>query len=197
MAVTDHSELESRTSKRARILDAALDLFVEHGFHGTAVPALADRAGVGAGTIYRYFENKEALVNELYRACKAEVASHVTACMSLEVEPRELFARFWRTTVGYASAHPRAFAFLELHHHASYLDADSRAMEERVYTLSESFLGWMRERMAIKDLPPPIMMAVVYGALIGFVRGAWEGRYPLDETHIAAAELCAWEAIRR
>jgi len=46
-----------RGDKRETILAAALELFVERGFYGTAVPEIAERAGVGAGTIYRYFES--------------------------------------------------------------------------------------------------------------------------------------------
>src|SRR5438067_8425981 len=42
--------------KREAIMSAALELFVERGFYGTAVPEIAERAEVGAGTIYRYFE---------------------------------------------------------------------------------------------------------------------------------------------
>ncbi|MGN6106845.1 MAG: helix-turn-helix domain-containing protein, partial [Kofleriaceae bacterium] len=53
--------------KREAIIAAALELFVERGFFGTAVPEIAERAGVGAGTIYRYFESNEALVNAIYR----------------------------------------------------------------------------------------------------------------------------------
>ena len=68
----------SKTDKRGAILEAALSLFVERGFHGTAVPALADRAGVGAGTIYRYFKNKEGLVNELYREWKSALIARAT-----------------------------------------------------------------------------------------------------------------------
>ena len=52
--------------KHQKILSAALELFANRGFHGTAVPDVAKLAGVGAGTIYRYFENKEALVNAVY-----------------------------------------------------------------------------------------------------------------------------------
>lgn len=54
-------------SKRELIMNAALALFVERGFDGTTVPMISEKAGVGAGTIYRYFENKEALVNSLYQ----------------------------------------------------------------------------------------------------------------------------------
>ena len=53
-------------SKHEAILDAALALFVERGYHGTAVPAIAERAGVAAGTIYHHFESKEQLVNAVF-----------------------------------------------------------------------------------------------------------------------------------
>src|SRR5678816_3665327 len=56
--------------KRRRILDAALGVFAAKGYHGTSVPEVADAAGVGVGTLYRYFEDKNALVNELYRDAK-------------------------------------------------------------------------------------------------------------------------------
>lgn len=187
----------ARANKRELILDAALELFVDRGFHGTAVPALAQKAGVGAGTIYRYFENKESLVNELYRQCKTGIASHVIGRISTDMAPREMFSQFWRSTIEWAADNPRAFAFLELHHHASYLDAESSAVEERAYTLCGSLLSLMKDRGAVKDIDPAVLMTVVYGALIGFIRGAWENRYALDDEHIGSAETCVWEAIRR
>src|SRR5689334_3642043 len=56
--------------KRRIILDAALRVFAAKGYHGTTVPEVADASGVGTGTLYRYFANKEALVNEVYRDAK-------------------------------------------------------------------------------------------------------------------------------
>src|SRR5262245_28981195 len=68
----------SRGSDKAEaIMAAALELFIKRGFYGTAVPEIAERAGVGAGTIYRYFESKEALVNAIYRQQKLEFAKLV------------------------------------------------------------------------------------------------------------------------
>lgn len=188
---------DPRTDKRRAILEAALELFVERGFHGTAVPAVARSAEVGAGTIYRYFENKEALVNELYRQWKTKLVTTVASDLSTDCPPRDIFACFWNRTVEFARRHPRAFAFLELHHHASYLDDESRQVEERVLLLAKGLLATMQERRAIKPISLPLIMHLVHGALIGLVRGAWEGRYPLDDEHVAAAEQCAWEAIRQ
>jgi len=54
---------------RARIVEAAYRLFIEQGFHATPMAQIADRAGVGAGTIYRYFPDKDGLI----RAAHEEV----------------------------------------------------------------------------------------------------------------------------
>lgn len=52
---------------RKKLVRAALDLFTTHGYHATTTPAIAARAGVAEGTIYRHFPSKEALLNEVFR----------------------------------------------------------------------------------------------------------------------------------
>lgn len=52
-------ELEAR--RRTQILDTAAKVFAGFGFAGTQVQVIADRLGVGNGTVYRYFPTKEAL----------------------------------------------------------------------------------------------------------------------------------------
>jgi len=47
--------------KRQAILDQAIQIFAECGFRGTDIQVIADRAGVGKGTVYRYFHNKDDL----------------------------------------------------------------------------------------------------------------------------------------
>ena len=48
--------------------------FAERGYDGTTIPMIAEKAKVGAGTIYRYFENKEALVNSLFSKSMLELS---------------------------------------------------------------------------------------------------------------------------
>lgn len=55
----------STESARARIRQAALDLFLEHGYHGTSMRQIARRAGVGLAAIYNHVPSKEALFLEL------------------------------------------------------------------------------------------------------------------------------------
>ena len=58
---------EQAEQTRARILDAAGELFVEGGFAGTSVAAIAGRAGVSAETVYQAFGSKPALLDALVR----------------------------------------------------------------------------------------------------------------------------------
>jgi AcrR family transcriptional regulator len=60
------------------LLRAALELYTSIGFRATTTPAIAARAGVAEGTIYRHFSGKESLLNEAYREAQrwgAEVVS--------------------------------------------------------------------------------------------------------------------------
>ena len=59
---------------RSRLLAAAQELIEEGGYGAASVIAIADRAGVAAGTLYRHFSSKEELFVELFRSvCDREV----------------------------------------------------------------------------------------------------------------------------
>src|SRR5262245_31156210 len=93
--VAEQRRNERPTDKREAILSAALELFAERGFHGTAVPLVAEKAGVGAGTIYRYFESKEALVNALFQQWKEAIGSAVLTDFPFQSPVREQFHAFF------------------------------------------------------------------------------------------------------
>lgn len=50
-----------KEQKKARIIKAAAQVFADRGFSGTVMADIADRAGIGKGTLYEYFDSKEDL----------------------------------------------------------------------------------------------------------------------------------------
>src|SRR3989442_15325829 len=52
---------------RQRLVHAALELFTARGYETTTTAEIARKAGVAEGTIYRHFQSKQHLLNELYR----------------------------------------------------------------------------------------------------------------------------------
>ena len=182
--------------KREAIMTAALELFVERGFYGTAVPEIAERAGVGAGTIYRYFESKDALVNEIYREQKMLFGQVALDDFPAGVATREQFRVLWTRMAKFAIEHPSSFVFLELHHHARYLDAQSRQVEQRMTGLFRQVVIGAQARGELKPGDPRVLMGLVMGGFIGVIRGCVDDDRPLGEADWKLAEQCMWEAIR-
>lgn len=56
---------EKMPAGKKKVILAALDLFSNRGFHATTTAAIAKKAGVSEGTIYKYFKSKEDLLSAL------------------------------------------------------------------------------------------------------------------------------------
>lgn len=183
--------------KREAILAAALSLFAERGFHGTAVPEIAERASVGAGTIYRHFENKEAIVNALYQRWKTALGAATIDDFPYDASARAQFDHFASRVFAFARKHPEALKFLEAHHHSTYLDAASRSLEARLLEPARAFFEAQLRAKVVRKAPVEVLFAVTWGGLMGVVRGAWEGHYALDAKIEEQARDAIWDAIRR
>jgi AcrR family transcriptional regulator len=60
-------ELVSRGERtRSEILQAAHDLFVQQGFHGTSMRQIASQAGIALGGLYNHFESKEQVFTAVF-----------------------------------------------------------------------------------------------------------------------------------
>lgn len=182
--------------KREAILEAALDLFSERGFHGTAVPLIAERAKVGAGTLYRYFDSKEAIVNALFREQKGAFARALLSDFPVEAPTRQAFHEIWARLGKFAKDNPKVIAFLELHHHGDYLDEASKQVEMEMLLPLKLFVEEAQRKQILKPIAPEVLMALVWGAFVGLVSACWKGFLSFDGEAFDTAEACMWEAIR-
>src|SRR5215472_7760549 len=85
---TDGPVIQAVPPKRAdarrnydRLLAAAAEAFAEHGADDVSLEEVARRAGVGIGTLYRHFPNRQALLEGVYRD---QVAAHCGRARELE-----------------------------------------------------------------------------------------------------------------
>lgn len=176
-------------------MDAALTCFVERGFYGTAIPQIAEQADVAAGTIYHYFESKEALVNALYRSWKQAVAQRVFTAFPQEGPVREQFRVMWHEMIAFAMAEPRAFAFIELHNHASYLDDESLAVDRNLKDFARGMIQLAQAQGLLKPLDASVLMELIFGAFVGMMRAHYEKRIELSNEIIGKAEEACWDAV--
>ncbi len=68
---------QDKASRRQDILSAAKQVFAEEGYHATTIADIAAAAGLSYGSIYWYYESKEALFHELMSAEAASLRQHL------------------------------------------------------------------------------------------------------------------------
>jgi len=129
-----------RERNNENILAAAEQEFVLHGFKGTSMQSIADRAGVPKANIHYYFKNKA----NLYRALLEnimQVWNEVLADITPDSDPADVLSRFIRSKVQLSYTHPNAskiFA-MEIIQGAPHLRDH----------LSQTMRAWVKEKTAV------------------------------------------------
>jgi len=78
MSPRSQQQLEGvREEKKALIINSALILFANQGFHATTISHIAKKAGISKGLLYNYFESKEDLLTEIIGKSVSEVYTYL------------------------------------------------------------------------------------------------------------------------
>src|SRR5436305_12396082 len=153
-----------RAATRERIVSAAIDQLAEGGYASAGVQAVAARAGVATGTVYRYFPSKSELFAEVFRRASArELAVMASTAAHEELPARERIAIGAETFARRALAEPtRAYALLAEPVDPA-VDAE-RLIFRRAYR--DLFAATIEHAGRSGELPPPDAHTVA-GAQVG------------------------------
>lgn len=67
---------EIRKQKKELIMETALELFAENGFHATSISQIAKKAGISKGLAYNYFQSKNDILEEILETSSNEIYSN-------------------------------------------------------------------------------------------------------------------------
>ncbi|GAA0617347.1 TetR/AcrR family transcriptional regulator [Kutzneria viridogrisea] len=162
-------------AQREALLEAAVQLLAEQGYAGCSVAAVAARAGVATGSVYRHFPGKAELVAELFRRV---VSREVDAVEEAAGQPGDLVQRtvaVVETFAGRAMKAPR-LAYALLAEPVDALVETERLVFRRVFR--DAFAVRVAEAVEAGQLPPQDPQ-VTAAALVGAVAEVLVG--PLSE----------------
>lgn len=80
--------------RRERLLQCSIDLFIEKGYFNTSIRDIIDRSGVGTGTFYNYFIDKEDILKTLLEDFAEQIISGISEYYTVE---KDLYRRFVET----------------------------------------------------------------------------------------------------
>jgi AcrR family transcriptional regulator len=175
----------------ARIRRALLELVAERGFRGTSMAAVAERAGVAAGTAYVHYASKDELVIAAYVEVKAALGAAGAAAIDPEAAPRERFVALWHAIHAHVDADPDRARFLIRVEASPYAaDAHAAAMarddDELLAAASDPDM-----QAVLADLPPEVQYDLGIAPAVRIVaRGD-----RLDATTLDRVATACWRAI--
>jgi len=186
--------------KKTAILSAALELFADNGFHCAPVSRLAHLAGVGVGSIYRYFKDKDELIHALYEQVSNSVQEVVNQPCG-EAQPlRDQFVDFMVRLLSYLDAHPREFRFLEQYYHSPFGIEKKRTelfagqVQDFPQPLARIFSGELAGEL--KSLPIPLYHALIFGPVSALLNDSQAGLITLDQATMSSLAEGCWQALQ-
>lgn len=158
-----------------RILTAALDLFVENGYHNVSIHEVQKRAGVSIGSIYNYFGGKEGIAQALYKHILKELDDLVDSVVAEYASPWQQCASLIRQLFGYTETHRNIIAFIFHAKHNEFLSEDPLATLSQPFIKMRSIIKKGIECGEFIALDPWVMSASVFGGAIRLIQLRLDG----------------------
>lgn len=146
---------------RRALLDAAESVFAEHGYADASIVRITERAGVGQGTFYLYFDSKleifEELVDDLNRRVRHAMTERATESMTRIEREREGFRGFFRFT----AEHPALYRVVR---EAEFVSP--RSLKLHYSRIVEGYIEGLetaRDRGEVGDVDPTVAAWALMG----------------------------------
>lgn len=175
-----------REAKRQTILDVAVRLFAERGFHSTRMADIADELGLRKAALYYYFDSKEAILVELIRSRVGMALGALTGIVAAEAAATDKIDRAVRSHLRIFHEHGDIYTIFN----SEKLDAVSRQAASIVDELGRKYetlwVAVLTEGVDEGTLRPDLDIRIAMKAILGMLNTTlgWfrpGGRLSIDE----------------
>jgi AcrR family transcriptional regulator len=187
-------------TKREEIIQAAMALIADQGFHGAPMSMIAQKAGVGVGTIYRYFENRDILIKAVYQ----EIEERLVAFLSREYpygQPvRDCFFHIAGGLITYFIKNPMEFRYSEQFHYSPFGDARCRDRIFKAAGHPDIFMELYERglnQQVIKNLPPTVFFNLAFAPIAWSLRDHILKMTLIDDVLAQVLAASCWDSIKK
>lgn len=183
--------------RRPMVLDAALRVFIEHGYRGTSMQAIADEAGVTKPVVYECYRNKDKLLLTLLDREEERLLGEITAALPENPsfdDLEGLIASALRAFLNAASGAPQAWRVVFEFQHVSGTVVGERVREARTMLLGrlQALVATYMERTEIRDAEQktPVVAELLASVAESCARMLVVGHYPWAPDELADFTAC-------
>ncbi len=192
-----HKKYGETMGKRIQILLATEKLLAERGFYGLSMKVLAQEAGVAAGTIYRYFDNKEMLMLELHQHIRFEGAATIFNGWSAQNSPKQQYDLLWRNAFNGVLNNPQRLTVIEMLY---FIPNDNKQpvtpFEDDAFLPLVEFYQQGIDEKRFHDWPIPALVALSFDSAMHLAKKVSKQCLQLNEQTLLNVRNASWQAIQ-
>jgi len=181
-----------------RILTAALDLFVDKGFHNVSIHEIQKQADVSIGSIYNHFGGKEGVASALYKHILNEMDELIDGVTEDVNSPSEQCKEIIRQLFEHTETHQNIMAFVFHAKHTEFLPNVPLICNASPFIKIREIISQGIERGEFIDTDAWVAASSIFGGAIRMIQLRLDGliENPLPEYYdqIIQSAWCGLEA---
>ena len=181
--------------KKKAILEASLSLITSHGFHGTSMKMIAEKAHIAAGTIYVYFANKEEMIKALYQEIGMEINEIINAKNKHQLPFSVNFMSIWTAILDFYRMDPRKPEFITQFTYSPYIHDEANVGDNGLLEPIKTIFEEAKNNGLVKNLPIPALIALSHSPITALVRMNKSQHLHLTDVEIREYAQACWDAI--
>jgi AcrR family transcriptional regulator len=166
--------MSSTSGKRDDLLNAALKLIAEQGFHAAPMSKIAEQANIGVGTIYRYFKNKEELINGLYLEIRKRMAEAIVQGNDENASVKAQFIYALKNLIQYLIVNPAEIQFTQQYENSPFITETTKNEISKTASPLSDLLERAKAEKLLKNLPLEMLMSMFSGVSMGLLKAYLE-----------------------
>ena len=174
--------------KTRKILDTALRLFVEFGFHGTPTSKIAQEAGVANGTLFNKFATKDDLIVALYVDITRRMSEYVAENTIVEQSLKETMKGYYLASLYWALDNNIEFRFVQQFKASPFILLIAPEELEKSYKPFFDMLRQGTSEHLFKPLPIDYLSTMIISHTYGINEYLIKNQFPKVRQHAIISE---------
>ncbi len=179
-----------------RILTAALDLFVERGFHNVSVHDVQKNANVSIGSIYNHFGGKEGIAKALYYHLLNEFEEMIESVVAEDLTNRQRCNKVIELLFEYTESRRNIISYMLHAKHREFLPDEPPICSATPFKAMRNIVQQGIEDGEIRQADPWVAAATVFGGAIRMIHLRLDGviKEPLTDYYDEVVD-CLWQGM--
>ncbi|HIO92481.1 MAG TPA: TetR/AcrR family transcriptional regulator [Leucothrix mucor] len=158
-----------------RILTAALDLFVDSGYHKVSIHQIQSQADVSIGSIYNHFGGKEGVAKALYNHINNEIEELIEGVVNVWDSPMEQCKEIIRQLFEHTETHKNIISFVFHAKHTEFLSSESLGYSSSPLLSMQNIVIKGIEKQEFIDIDPWVVTSTIFGGAIRMIQLRLDG----------------------